>query len=331
MGIGPADSGSSPRARGTAHCLPRFPQINRFIPACAGNSRPGQSTASRAAVHPRVRGEQREDTSHASSKTGSSPRARGTGSPFSSSPNNSRFIPACAGNSFLPSSQTGALPVHPRVRGEQSVCGLRCALHIGSSPRARGTAECALQVVLFVRFIPACAGNSADCPRTAPSLPVHPRVRGEQHTRRINHTASLGSSPRARGTDRLVRPGQAEARFIPACAGNSRRLAWMMGFHSVHPRVRGEQGTGLMSAYQNIGSSPRARGTGLTTTPQATPGRFIPACAGNRTRCTPYRRGIAVHPRVRGEQAGHRPPVHARTGSSPRARGTGGYVLIKGD
>ena len=71
-----------------------------------------------------------------------------------------RFIPACAGNSFLIGSECQFTTVHPRVCGEQSLAGLDFGLLSGSSPRVRGTVFLSDVGVSPGRFIPACAGNS---------------------------------------------------------------------------------------------------------------------------------------------------------------------------
>ncbi len=91
-----------------------------------------------------------------------------------------RFIPACAGNSTKATSTMIPVPVHPRVRGEQTLAGVQGHAWIGSSPRARGTAVWEASKTEVSRFIPACAGNRMDSSSCYVLLPVHPRVRGEQ-------------------------------------------------------------------------------------------------------------------------------------------------------
>jgi len=95
--------------------------------------------------------------------------------------------------------------------------------------------------------------------------PVHPRVRGEQENRPVN------------------RPE--EVRFIPACAGNRHLEHLGPDPFPVHPRVRGEQAFRQAVEALQIGSSPRARGTGLGVGASLQPRRFIPACAGNSSAC----------------------------------------------
>ena len=155
-------AGSSPRVRGTP-TRHRPPEANRrFIPACAGNSPPRSSMSRRTTVHPRVCGELQRVSTRAKRRP--------------------RFIPACAGNSFN-CRVTGRLhtgssprvrgtrrrgggpcrgsPVHPRVCGELRAASLLKWPTNGSSPRVRGTRPRAGRKHCEVRFIPACAGNSA--------------------------------------------------------------------------------------------------------------------------------------------------------------------------
>ena len=71
------------------------------------------------------------------------------------------------------------------------------------------------------------------------------------------------------------------------------------------------------------GSSPRGRGTAITTTAGSVNYRFIPAWAGNRRSMLCSAAIRAVHPRVGGEQRFGRRLGLDRGGSSPRGRGTG--------
>ena len=92
---------------------------------------------------------------------------------------------------------------------------------------------------------------------------------------------------------------------------------------AVHPRACGERSNAVEFTKENVGSSPRLRGTAALPSAFSVLWRFIPAPAGNGRlhrrsgfRCT-------VHPRACGE----RPRMHTRLtasrGSSPRLRGTG--------
>ena len=233
--------GSSPRVRGTASARLSTHLYRRFIPACAGNSERWQRLFSTMAVHPRVCGEQ--------GRWG----VWGDASP--------RFIPACAGNSSTSRSETRAPAVHPRVCGEQLSSLDRLTSHLGSSPRVRGTGIGRACDHFDRRFIPACAGNSADTDVNTILLPVHPRVCGEQILTSVDCDAVYGSSPRVRGTDLLGNGCEPYTRFIPACAGNRKKSRARRSTTTVHPRVCGEQIPRKYTQRRDDGSSPRVRGT----------------------------------------------------------------------
>ena len=110
----------------------------------------------------------------------------------------------------------------------------------GSSPRVRGTLSMAAGPGTHHRFIPACAGNTDNRRFGSRTLTVHPRVCGEHLKRCSSVMTWSGSSPRVRGTRSDDQVFVERARFIPACAGNTRRTAVGPGGIAVHPRVCGE-------------------------------------------------------------------------------------------
>ena len=172
-----------------------------------------------------------------------------------------RFIPAYAGNTHSPSSESRANPVHPRVCGEHCSRGAKLQLRNGSSPRMRGT-----------RLL-------------TPPLPVgpavHPRVCGEHFIRTGFASFHSGSSPRMRGTHiREFKPGELW-RFIPAYAGNTCSIRSLSIRRTVHPRVCGEHKVEIPRQNDRPGSSPRMRGTHKGSFLRARLRRFIPAYAGN--------------------------------------------------
>ena len=171
--------------------------------------------------------------------------------------------------------------VHPRVRGELPGWTGWPFFASGSSPRPRGTGRYA--------------------PRHRRGWPVHPRVRGELLGGRAQETGGGGSSPRPRGTGRGRPSTRSGCRFIPASAGNCRRLLLICHVTSVHPRVRGELVPLALCDPKGSGSSPRPRGTAPGGWREGHSARFIPASAGNcPLSCAPAIH-LPVHPRVRGE------------------------------
>ena len=234
---------------------------------------------------------------------GSSPRVRGTVGRGENQRSGRRFIPACAGNRSTGRISISPPPVHPRVCGEQTQYPRVRVGSIGSSPRVRGTGSFTDPLIRQSRFIPACAGNSDLIEPSGQLSAVHPRVCGEQMTRRDERREGGGSSPRVRGTVHASAPIQAIARFIPACAGNSDLRAQARPALAVHPRVCGEQFRKKLNGCAGNGSSPRVRGTGALPALGISKRRFIPACAGNRATSKTLASALSVHPRVCGEQS----------------------------
>ena len=152
---------------------------------------------------------------------GSSPRMRGTVRRDRRHRPHGRIIPAYAGNSFPFDRESHFQPDHPRVCGEQESQDHRHSGRGGSSPRMRGTAVKVHLVQAAQRIIPAYAGNSFFCFARTPLPSDHPRVCGEQIFLTHSAPVRVGSSPRMRGTARVVASAQASFRIIPAYAGNS--------------------------------------------------------------------------------------------------------------
>ena len=188
----------------------------------------------------------------------------------------------------------------PRVRGTRAT-ERRAALGGGSSPRVRGTRPSANMIGLYYRFIPAGAGNTSEREHDRPILPVHPRGCGEHSAaprcassaavhprgcgehddmtgnwRRIN-----GSSPRVRGTPHRECAERRVSRFIPAGAGNTSQRVRRASREPVHPRGCGEHLGQFSEVFDYYGSSPRVRGTRLSSRKMRRIPRFIPAGAGN--------------------------------------------------
>ncbi|EKJ56859.1 hypothetical protein EC01288_2928 [Escherichia coli 0.1288] len=111
--------GLSPLARGTLQWLPLHHNIDRFIPAGAGNTASRSNGCSTITVYPRWRGE------HADFKQARNPAFR--------------FIPAGAGNTGESLRRGSCGAVYPRWRGEHNFFTPFSAGENGLSPLARGT------------------------------------------------------------------------------------------------------------------------------------------------------------------------------------------------
>ena len=171
-------------------------------------------------VHPHVHGELGNTAAHHWPGTGSSPRAWGTHRTHNVAIPCERFIPTCMGNSIYSMPQFTLDEVHPHVHGELIPTFRAMAHSVGSSPRAWGTLQLLQHLLLYLRFIPTCMGNSSFSHSAISALTVHPHVHGELAGRSHCNTIGGGSSPRAWGTH-----------FPPAFPAE---------YHAVHPHVHGE-------------------------------------------------------------------------------------------
>ncbi len=241
-------------------------------------------------VHPRVCGEHLLRITHTVQRAGSSPRVRGTRLVGVERAIVLRFIPACAGNTGHAGRAAKNSPVHPRVCGEHAHSRAGRGGLNGSSPRVRGTPARTGIDEKTIRFIPACAGNTAFATSAGNRPAVHPRVCGEHGKTEREKWPGAGSSPRVRGTPPNSTSAPLPPRFIPACAGNTRPASFLCWAAPVHPRVCGEHQTAQVQHLTSTGSSPRVRGTPGTGASSIVQFRFIPACAGNTTQSSHPRR-----------------------------------------
>ena len=213
------DGGSSPRVRGS-HEVGDLVHVGvGFIPARAGEPSACIAPPPRPTVHPRAGGGAARLFDASSTRTGSSPRVRGSPSWLLPSVISDGFIPARAGEPSSAPSTATALAVHPRA------CG--------------GAAEGVGEVGALDGFIPARAGEP-ETPSTRPRCSaVHPRACGGAPVGVGDHVLLIGSSPRVRGSRRRDRVDRLGLRFIPARAGEPCGWSGEPPAAAVHPRACG--------------------------------------------------------------------------------------------
>ena len=254
-------AGSSPHVRGTQQAIELAFSSVRFIPACAGNATARTADRQASPVHPRMCGERLFTLCVIESFIGSSPHVRGTRRAGHERDVQRRFIPACAGNAPRWSAYPARPSVHPRMCGERVADAGHPVYPVGSSPHVRGTHHEFLFRYLWVRFIPACAGNASAACASMRTDTVHPRMCGERDGSHMLGPRQRGSSPHVRGTPDGQLQTLIAKRFIPACAGNANGLERFRSRKPVHPRMCGERKISPSSPYADDGSSPHVRGT----------------------------------------------------------------------
>ena len=174
-----ADSGSSPRMRGTLRDAPWVAKGIGIIPAYAGNTLAMAILQALRRDHPRVCGEHEPVTPIFSHFPGSSPRMRGTRFGLSLKVLSDGIIPAYAGNTGNRRHRCYRWWDHPRVCGEHSCSWTPAATSTGSSPRMRGTLDQTGACDVAPGIIPAYAGNTAWLLPASFLVWDHPRVCGE--------------------------------------------------------------------------------------------------------------------------------------------------------
>ena len=170
-------------------------------------------------VYPRVCGGAKWSTTGIGTRSGLSPRVRGSLNPLTLGPPSDGSIPACAGEPPVQAVLSKRVRVYPRV------CGGALAQHRfvlparGLSPRVRGSH-------LYVGLqrwghgsIPACAGEPEMDVWCLRRPMVYPRVCGGAMKSKLSDPVGEGLSPRVRGSHLYVGLQRWGHGSIPACAG----------------------------------------------------------------------------------------------------------------
>ena len=186
--------------RGTPHQTGAKARPHGIIPAHAGNTPMFLKTARDMRDHPRACGEHDTPLHTPLNVIGSSPRMRGTPAQHRALLDESRIIPAHAGNTSRGSCAWYPRRDHPRACGEHVVERRSRRGFKGSSPRMRGTLRELAVYRHGARIIPAHAGNTWRARIGLPPNGDHPRACGEHHPFPRWGMGRAGSSPRMRGT-----------------------------------------------------------------------------------------------------------------------------------
>ena len=191
----------------------------------------------------------------------------------------------------------------------------------GSSPRMRGKRSWTVTSVGRSGLIPAYAEKTTPA-WSGPFLPrAHPRVCGENLIDVDLLDSETGSSPRMRGKLRLVLDVGGPRRLIPAYAGKTVLDCDVGREIRAHPRVCGENNSGMVWTFSSSGSSPRMRGKLDRCRPARFRDGLIPAYAGKTGIAAARRFRRPAHPRVCGENLPVPRVEPVLIGSSPRMRG----------
>ena len=231
------------------------------------------------------------------------------------------LIPAHAGKTRRGPFRLRLRGAHPRSRGENIVLTPRLIVWLGSSPLTRGKLAALPIPASAGGLIPAHAGKTSRADPPTGCSGAHPRSRGENSAWTGPLARGWGSSPLTRGKRAAASEPPAMSGLIPAHAGKTEVLRFLIVSHWAHPRSRGENVVGCATVVVASGSSPLTRGKPACTIRRARRIGLIPAHAGKTSRPTPPRTSTRAHPRSRGENLAGAGGIIAVWGSSPLTRG----------
>ena len=198
-----------------------------------------RALAAEFADHPRSRGVYPRPQRPQRSCPGSSPLARGlpAASPVRAAA--AGIIPARAGFTRPSLLELDRLRDHPRSRGVYNDRWQASWNAAGSSPLARGLRPAVHRPVRPPRIIPARAGFTESNPRCDHPGWDHPRSRGVYCGSAHPDGLAPGSSPLARGLQKLILKIEMSIRIIPARAGFTPLTEHGRRPTGDHPRSRG--------------------------------------------------------------------------------------------
>ena len=137
-----------------------------LIPTYAGNTIICVMCVCASWAHPHVCGEHRIIPLTEHRDWGSSPRMRGTLRAANIQTEKLGLIPTYAGNTELFFYSAEGVGAHPHVCGEHQLQPPKVSVHVGSSPRMRGTHRIRATYRLLAGLIPTYAGNTTSPVKT---------------------------------------------------------------------------------------------------------------------------------------------------------------------
>ena len=213
------------------------------------------------------------------------------------------LIPAHVGNTTISLPFWRGFQAHPRLCREHAFFATESPAGRGSSPLARGTPEATCGAGASAGLIPACAGSTMRRSVVTRLRGAHPRSRGD-HTPASNAgTNELGSSPLARGPQRVEWSPGLRVGLIPARAGTTAGINVRNPNVRAHPRSRGDHICMHGTPPCRRGSSPLARGPPAVQRRKTAGTGLIPARAGTTRRLDSNSAMRRAHPRSRGDHS----------------------------
>ena len=162
QGIG-ADAETPPLARGRQSGRRLLRRVEGNTPACAGKTSVPITLSITSGKHPRLRGEDAENSTIYVLPSETPPLARGRHKTSSEAKEAGGNTPACAGKTLegLPDGRTSRK--HPRLRGEDHKPFSRRLHEEETPPLARGRPRKFPKIPIYIGNTPACAGKTGAC------------------------------------------------------------------------------------------------------------------------------------------------------------------------
>ena len=211
--------GRSPRGRGSQGRRHRLGLARGSIPAWAGEPLLTSAPATTGRVDPRVGGGADTWEWDANQNPGRSPRGRGSQRPARAAAAVQGSIPAWAGEPRRHPTTPWRSRVDPRVGGGALLAASSAVTGAGRSPRGRGSRNTEALVNAMPGSIPAWAGEPRAVRRAGHLPGVDPRVGGGANDISRMIAATVGRSPRGRGSREPARVAFRFRGSIPAWAG----------------------------------------------------------------------------------------------------------------
>ena len=189
-------------------------------------------------------------------------------------------IPAWAGEPDIGRVRYVRIRVYPRVGGGTITGWSVAAPFKGLSPRGRGNPIHWSPWVMYIRSIPAWAGEPGESARGSSPATVYPRVGGGTGDRHSEPCHECGLSPRGRGNPIIIHTKGPDSGSIPAWAGEPSTNRWASATSAVYPRVGGGTASWKTENSSSGGLSPRGRGNPNSDTWHMSITGSIPAWAG---------------------------------------------------
>ena len=193
----------------------------------------------------------------------------------------------------------------------------------------RGSRERKYRYLHRLGIIPAHAGLTCSHLTHGPSCRDHPRACGAHNTDTITNRPLQGSSPRMRGSHELVGPDAVTRGIIPAHAGLTTSATSFLCPIRDHPRACGAHHSTFSLCFNDMGSSPRMRGSRQLRAGGLVCDGIIPAHAGLTVSSNTNSNRRRDHPRACGAHYQATTGEKWYTGSSPRMRGSLSCIHIR--